>query len=344
MREDLRSSISSEDETIFIEVTKILNCNVVFAVVYRPPDKNGIAFSEELENCLEIISKEKKKCYLAGDFNFDLNVHNYVTNYLVNKMCPYGFYSTIHKSTRVSAEKSCLIDNICTYSPHEHIKSSVFTADISDHFLVFLISKIASFIVKKNPYYKHDTRPQNIDRLRAQLLHSDWQNVLYCENAQIAYTSFIETISNAFTRCCPLRKVKHRINVCRSPWISACVLKSIHRKNSLDTRWKENPTQYRKDRYTRYRNVLTSVIRTAKRNHYCRLIEEYKNNSSQIWKIINSVSGSNQTQSLCKEFKSEGDNRLITDDAEIVNGFNKYFSSVAEFIRQVTTYKTSSNA
>ena len=39
VREDLHSSISSEAETIFIEVTNLLKCNVVLGVVYRPPHK-----------------------------------------------------------------------------------------------------------------------------------------------------------------------------------------------------------------------------------------------------------------------------------------------------------------
>ena len=69
----------SEMETIFIEIDSTVfgtKSNIVVAVIYRMPDSSVDVFNERIYDIMNVITKEKKICYLFGDLNIDLNMKN----------------------------------------------------------------------------------------------------------------------------------------------------------------------------------------------------------------------------------------------------------------------------
>ena len=143
-----------------------------------------------------------------------------------------------------------------------------------------------------------------------------------------AYRNFSSFLTYSFNKCCPYTKVKQKIDYQKSPWITLGILKSIRHKNNLYHTYIRKPTIVRKTHYTKYKNRLTSVIVCAKKMYYCNIIKEQKNDTTQLWKILNKILNKGNKNECSKSFLC--DHRLISDDNEIPNQFNAHFSSVAK--------------
>ena len=72
VRKDL--SIYNKDimESLFIEIIREKNKNIIVGVIYRAPDSDGRCFLEEITEITGKVNIEIKNCYLLGDFNIDL--------------------------------------------------------------------------------------------------------------------------------------------------------------------------------------------------------------------------------------------------------------------------------
>ena len=51
-------------------------------------------------------------------------------------------------------------------------------------------------------------------------------------------------------------------------------------------------------KYKRYRNTLTKILKTAKKNYYSHLFSANANNSVKTWKIKNNVLGKETFKSM----------------------------------------------
>ena len=59
-------------KSLFIEIKRAKQKNIVIGVVYRPPDRNFNDFNEELDQLVSIVSEENKTVFLLGDWNLNL--------------------------------------------------------------------------------------------------------------------------------------------------------------------------------------------------------------------------------------------------------------------------------
>ena len=63
-------------EGLWVEIMNDKNKNIVRGCLYRHPSSDIEEFQNYISNCLTKLNKEKKECYLAGDFNIDLLKYN----------------------------------------------------------------------------------------------------------------------------------------------------------------------------------------------------------------------------------------------------------------------------
>ena len=109
---------------------------------------------------INIITKEKKRGFIMGDFNIDLLKynHNHLVNTFVNLMYSYSFFPCIDRPTRVCSTKNgttiSLIDNIFTNDIEHKITSGNLVTDLSDHFPNFISIKGYRFDNKTKPLNK----------------------------------------------------------------------------------------------------------------------------------------------------------------------------------------------
>ena len=86
--------------------------------------------------CLAKITKEKKECYLLGDFNVDLlkyDTNNKSSDFL-NAVTSFGFLPYILQPTRISDHSTTLIDNIYGNNFEQESVSGNILIMFADHF------------------------------------------------------------------------------------------------------------------------------------------------------------------------------------------------------------------
>ena len=89
---------------------------------------------------------------------------------------------------------------------------------------------------------------------------------------------------------------------------------------------KTNPSVININKYKRYRNKLTSVIRLARKTYYSNELNKNKNNTNSVWKLINTLIGKNSktdnTDTFCHN------DIQFTNPTEVCNTFNDYFTNI----------------
>ena len=80
-------------------------------------------------------------------------------------------------------------------------------------------------------------------------------------------------------------------------------------------------------KYKTYKNKLTYVLRCSEKTYYSKLLEKQKNNVQNTWKILNTI--------INKQFNTPeyptyfvSNNKQISENKAIANGFNNYFTNV----------------
>ena len=100
----------------------------------------------------------------------------------------------------------------------------------------------------------------------------------------------------------------------KSSWMTGGVFRSISKKNRLCKTFLKRPSHRNETVYKKYKNKLSHVIKTAKKNYYENEFLKYKNDIKMTWQTINKVLNRNKNR---EKFKSEH-----TDPIDIANKFN----------------------
>ena len=235
----------------------------------------------------------------------------------------------ITKPTRVTAKSASLIDNIfCNGVLYDdHAFTGILYTDISDHFPVFYFDGTSQ---TKNPslYFKKRTfSEQNIAQFSLKLRARDWSDLLTCNDPELAYTVFSDTITELFDTCFPLRTVKHGYKT-RKPWLTEGLKKSIKRKNKLYHRKQKSKNEEHVQLYKQYRNKLNKLLHLAEQQHYDNLLKENKNNLKSSWRIMKDIISKNKSTSPCSRFYVNDSTNITNDKKKIVENFNSFFINV----------------
>ena len=334
VRSDLKFPDSLDYESLFIEIGTKPKSTII-GIIYRPPDSSFYPFIDHLNNCINHIVKENKDSFICGDFNFDLlKLSNHqATNAFLNTFYSGSFYPLIDKPTRVTTKSSSLIDNIFTNVLDKKITPGILFNDITDHFPVFQIinnqSNPKSDNNNKNNYSFYTSRKintKNITSLAAELNYTDWNDVLNSNSADESYDKFISSFCTLYDKHLP--KCKKKVSKRREikPWITPGIIKSIKTRNKLYKIFIKQPTEGNKNKYTKYRNKLTHVIRSSTKKYYSDKFNSCKNNIKNTWRTINEILGKSKKTSPPSHFNDS--TSKITDPIQIASKFNQFFADV----------------
>ena len=334
IRNDLNFTDSSEYETLFVEIeTTSKTKNNIVGLIYRPPDSNVYRFIDNLSKCIELITKDRKPCYICGDFNLDLlnaASHNPTSDYL-NTFYSGSFYPLIDKPTRVTTKSATLIDNIFTNVLNTKITPGILFNDITDHFPIFhLLNNTRNQNKQSNNVNNYRTsrtmKIKNICLLGTELEQTQWEEVTNCDSAEGSYNSFITKFSMIYDKHLP--KVTKKVNKRKEekPWITAGIIKSIKTRNKLYKAFLNHPNEVNKTKYVSYRNKLTHLIRISCKNHYSNTFNLHKNNIKNTWQTINSILG--KTKKTTDPTYFSDNSTKLTDPDIIASRFNKFFAEI----------------
>ena len=90
----------------------------------------------------------------------------------------------------------------------------------------------------------------------------------------------------------------------------------------------KNRTSDNEERYKKYKNRLTSVLRNCEKGYYSNLLAKYRNNIKETWKILNGIIKGKRGSSSDYPDSFIHANTIIKDKKGIVNGFNDFFVNV----------------
>ena len=93
--------------------------------------------------------------------------------------------------------------------------------------------------------------------------------------------------------------------------------------------WLKNRSSDAEKKYKKYKNKLTSILRTAKTSYYRNKFTEVKHDLRQTWNLIRKVINHNKSdKDNIKELKIW--NTVVNDKRIIADKFNEYFAHVGQ--------------
>ena len=217
----------------------------------------------------------------------------------------------IKDPTRVTNTSETLIDHIYVSDDLPVLYSSPIKYSISDHFPVFAVFKMTSIDYNKNDGRHKTITYRKYNNFNSATFLSDLQNAPWLTNGaeNISMDQYLQSFISTFTKIIDkhLPLVTKRIKRPKQPeWISNNILLAINKRENAKKK-KDEPN------YKYWRNEATKLIRDAKKEFY-----------SESIKLNNKSNFSNNIKTITYE------NKTFTNDADIANTFNKYFTSVSE--------------
>ena len=136
-------------------------------------------------------------------------------------------------------------------------------------------------------------------------------------------THFLKIVHALLDRHAPLKSFNTKSNIYSSkPWITTGIAKSIKVKDNLYKK-----AEYQKQ-FRTYWNYISTLLRCSKDSYYNGFFEKNKRNVKTVWKTVKELIIIKQRNELSLTTLQIG-KKIETDDKEIANHFNGYFTSIA---------------
>ena len=228
-----------------------------------------------------------------GDFNLDLLHHEQhpLTGEFVDLMFSHLLYPLITKPTCLTSNTASLIDNIFTNNLTCLTNNGLIVNDLSDHLPIFSLgfSNVSKTPKKRECIVIRDFKSEHVENFCSMLDHVDWGN-LDRSSVNSAYDSFLNTFSELYNSSFPVKVIQRkRLKTFRNPWLTKGIMKSINTKSKLYKKFLKNPTTENERAYKDFKNNLSNLIRTAKRNYYDLKLANSKTDLKATWNILNMV-------------------------------------------------------
>ena len=325
---------TADIECLFVESSR-LGRKIVVGVIYRPPAGDSAQFLLYLENILHRLSHFSCDIiYICGDFNYNLlNMHNdeNCSNF-TDMMFSYSYNATITKPTRISEECYSLLDDIFS-SSYLCSFSGIMPCDLSDHYLIFTISR--KFFECDNGlpisinYRSHDET--SLNSFHNAISSHDFTNIIDCSDVNQGIVDFNNLVMNYYNLHCPIVTRYLSYKTYKKPWISRELRDKIKIRNNYYILYKSGKMS--REVYVRYRNVVTNEIRKKKCLYYKGKFSQFSNNMKNSWRLINDIIRPNgKTKETKISLVHDGD--LIDNPIDVSEKFNHFFSSIGEQINR----------
>ena len=128
---------------------------MIYGIVYRHPSSNLETFLNNFYSVIGKINKERKLCFISGDFNINLLKHPSTEDF-INTLGSFFLEPRILKPTKITNHVSTLIDNMFFNSIEYQAVSGNLFHDVTDHLPNFLIIKRFALSIHKEKRFRRD--------------------------------------------------------------------------------------------------------------------------------------------------------------------------------------------
>ena len=168
--------------------------------------------------------KEKKPCFILGDFNINLLHANSET--FLNTLFANAFFPLISQTTRITSSSKSIIDNIITNHTNKNGLSGILLTDISDHLPIFTVyhsNEIGQDITR---VLLRNFKMSNVKKFENNLSSNQWNSTLSTYDLTKAYSSFNNEFFGIFNQSFQLEKQSIKPKIHKS-WLTKELKKSI---------------------------------------------------------------------------------------------------------------------
>ena len=328
-RNDL-NLINKSFEIVWVEIRNDKHKNIVCGCLYRHPNSDIDEFMKYIAKCLTKVNKEKKECYLSGDFNIDLLKYDSNNKYaeFLNTMTSFGFLPHILQPTRISDFSSTIIDNIYSNNLEQDSYSGNILIKFADHFSQFLSVNKAIMKFKPKSIYKRDYANYKEESFIEDVNIQTW-NTNVQSDTNYKFNDFYWRLEGCIDRHAPLKKLnKKQLNKLSKPWINNSILKMIKHRDRLFQKKKDDPSNSQiEGTYKLFRNRITREIKKAKKEYFKQFFEDNLNNMKKTWQGIKKLINLNYNSSHhITQLYHKG--KYINTNLGMANTFNSFFTNI----------------
>jgi hypothetical protein len=157
----------------------------------------------------------------------------------------------------------------------------------------------------------------------------------------MAVDNFIETLKKYVDKC---SYSFTRKNKCLKPWMTNGILRSINKRDKLNSICKQYPNNLiLKDEYKKYRNHCNFLIKHTRESYYRNKLEENKCNLKETWNVIKEAANITPQHSAVSSIKTDTGLRDANQDPlSVANFFNDYFIKVGKNLANELQHKSHS--
>uniref|UniRef100_A0A8C6M4T9 Reverse transcriptase domain-containing protein n=1 Tax=Nothobranchius furzeri TaxID=105023 RepID=A0A8C6M4T9_NOTFU len=313
-------------ECITVEINMNKQKNIIVSCIYRTPGSKIETFKDIMEDLYTNLNQ--KRIFICGDFNIDLlnPNHNKSTEEFIESMYCMGLFPLITRPTRITTHGATLLDNIFTNVMEENIKAGILINDISDHLPVF-VTYDCCYKVHRNVgkmIYKTIRTEKAMQCLKNELIKQDWTIVYKHKDVNKAYEAFLSIFMALLEKNSLLIEVNRKDKYTGRPWMTKGLQNACKKKNSLYREFIKKRTTESEKKYKKYKNKLTNIMRTCKKEYFIKKLEDNKDSMKGIWNVLNSIIKNAPRTNDYPGYFMEGTN-TISKMNEVVDGFNDFF-------------------
>ena len=202
---------------------------------------------------------------------------------------------------------------------------------LSDHMPNFAFAlKITTPQRKEDRKYR-DTKNLDIPKYKADL---DKINILASvansTDINVIFDDYHNQLMKVVEHHAPYKyKSRKEMSWKHKPWITKGIQNAIKLKNIFYGKYTRNKSLYWYRSYKHYSNVIKRLTHASKIKHYENYFTYHAQNSKKIWQGINEILRKNAKMPNEDIFLNE-DGLLLTDQKQVANCFNRFFTNVAD--------------
>ena len=252
------------------------------------------------------------------------------TNEFIELILSHQQFPTITRPTRIARHSATLINNIIVNQRHcENYISMILIDDMSDHLPCLTVLK--NVIPHKNEKLKFKARClKGLVRVQEELAAMDWSALEKVTDVDIQTELLQEKMKKLLDAHCPEKELTISSRTLRrEPWLTKGLMTSCRKSRELYKKTLDLSTNNCLSvlKYKQYSNTLTRLKRHAKVTYYQSKCAEFRNNTKNLWKIINKITGKVNNKSEVIDCIRIDKVRCYSSQL-IANEFGEFFASI----------------
>ena len=310
--------ISNECECLAIEIN-LHKAKWLLLSSYNPHKNNITEHLRNLSKLLEKNSNIYEKYLCLGDFNAEIQ------EAALKNFCDlYHLKSLVKEPTcfKNPDNPSC-IDLFLTNCWRSFQDTQTVETCISDfHKMCITVLKVQYHKDKHNTvYYRNYKGFDNLifkDELIRELSKHDINN--------IQFDVFESTMLNILNKHAPLKQKHLRAN--NGKFVTKELRKAIMKRSRLKQKFMKTKSDISRIAYKKQRNICVALVKKSKRTYFANLDTKSIQDNKKFWKNVSPLF-SNKIRSKPKITLIENE-KIITNENEIAETFNEYFSNIVK--------------